>query len=334
MKIDIAESLLASWLRHEKKCQLVQTNWKAPSWQIPETKAEVLMDVFSKIIKHFNDTHNIKIFKNIDQISSLFKQMECDTVGAKWNDDETVSLHIGDIAYHAKGLYYSDVTKTRSCEFKVVAKILVSILAVYAYWNVKKVEVFFVSPKVQKKRENKILEIIDKLNVSESLKGLKFDEIKVYIAFNDKFKQEISRPIHELVNRGYTNTNELYLRSVQLYSENVDAFGSKISQKEQKDTQEEEKIGAIVQEKLRPLLKTIKDAQMIENLCDGEWCKKTFKLNFPLLVSTADEQAVKKHHRYYVEPVECMGKQYRITSQWYKWHRISLENWLNSIMKQ
>lgn len=35
MKIEIGESLLYSWLRHEKKCQLVQMNWKAsPAWEL------------------------------------------------------------------------------------------------------------------------------------------------------------------------------------------------------------------------------------------------------------------------------------------------------------
>lgn len=29
MKIEIGESLLLSWLKHIKECQLVQTNWKA-----------------------------------------------------------------------------------------------------------------------------------------------------------------------------------------------------------------------------------------------------------------------------------------------------------------
>lgn len=36
MKIEIGESLLYSWLRHIKKCQLVQMNWKAStnSWEM------------------------------------------------------------------------------------------------------------------------------------------------------------------------------------------------------------------------------------------------------------------------------------------------------------
>ena len=35
MKIEMGESLLYSWLRHVKECQIVQTNWKiSPQWEL------------------------------------------------------------------------------------------------------------------------------------------------------------------------------------------------------------------------------------------------------------------------------------------------------------
>ena len=35
MKIEMGESLIYSWLRHEKQCQLAQTNWKSSSyWEL------------------------------------------------------------------------------------------------------------------------------------------------------------------------------------------------------------------------------------------------------------------------------------------------------------
>lgn len=35
MKIEIGESLMISWLRHIKECQIAQTNWKpSPKWEI------------------------------------------------------------------------------------------------------------------------------------------------------------------------------------------------------------------------------------------------------------------------------------------------------------
>ena len=41
MKIEMGESLTYSWLRHEKLCQLVQTNWKvSPFWEL-ENRQEI-----------------------------------------------------------------------------------------------------------------------------------------------------------------------------------------------------------------------------------------------------------------------------------------------------
>lgn len=41
MKIEMGESLIYSWLRHEKLCQLVQTNWKvSPFWEL-ENRQEI-----------------------------------------------------------------------------------------------------------------------------------------------------------------------------------------------------------------------------------------------------------------------------------------------------
>lgn len=39
MKIEIGESLLLSWLKHIKECQLVQTNWKASyKWELKKQR--------------------------------------------------------------------------------------------------------------------------------------------------------------------------------------------------------------------------------------------------------------------------------------------------------
>lgn len=45
MKIEMGESLFYSWLRHVKKCQIVQTNWMTSSqWQLSnEDRLEEIM---------------------------------------------------------------------------------------------------------------------------------------------------------------------------------------------------------------------------------------------------------------------------------------------------
>jgi hypothetical protein len=52
MKIEIGESLLLSWLRHIKECQLVQTNWKPSSkWELKHKETlEKLMQESSNVI--------------------------------------------------------------------------------------------------------------------------------------------------------------------------------------------------------------------------------------------------------------------------------------------
>lgn len=51
MKIEIGESLLLSWLKHIKKCQLVQTNWKASRrWEL--NNRETLEQLMKNSVLH------------------------------------------------------------------------------------------------------------------------------------------------------------------------------------------------------------------------------------------------------------------------------------------
>jgi hypothetical protein len=48
MKIEIAESLVLSWLRHVQGCAVTQLNWKpSPSWQL--SNDDVLRQEFERI---------------------------------------------------------------------------------------------------------------------------------------------------------------------------------------------------------------------------------------------------------------------------------------------
>lgn len=333
MNIDIAESLLASWLRHERKCQIVQTNWKAPTWQPSDEKKVILEDAFSTVKNHFETQRCTPIFKKLDSSDQLMKQIECDVVGVRWHDNGGVSLHIGEIAYHAKGLNYKDTTKTRSCEFKVIAKIIYGIFAAYYYWNIDDIEIIFASPKVHAKRAEKIIQLDESLAKIKTklIKKFKLKRLNVYIALNDKFKQDIIQPIKRIAASDYTNLNELYLRSIQLFLNNVDFLGNEITKKEEDN---EAKIGELVQDRLKPLIKKINDERLINDLCELEYSKANFKLNYPLLVATHGEYAKKHHNRYYVEEIYLCGRSYRITSQWYSRNQTPLIRWMENLQKK
>ncbi|MGZ4162248.1 MAG: hypothetical protein ACXVNF_15835, partial [Neobacillus sp.] len=64
MKIEIGESLMVSWLKHNKKCQTAQLNWKASSqtWELHnETTIKKIMDSTKKF---FYEKYKYNIYKN------------------------------------------------------------------------------------------------------------------------------------------------------------------------------------------------------------------------------------------------------------------------------
>ena len=100
MKIEIGESLCYSYLRHVKRCWLVQTNWKASeNWAKRKTDEE-LESSFSRMREKFDSDGNV--FKGTRTCSQFLKQGEIDVVGV----DLDGSIHAMDVAYHEAGLNY------------------------------------------------------------------------------------------------------------------------------------------------------------------------------------------------------------------------------------
>ena len=65
MKIEICESLCASWLKHKKRCLLVQTNWKvSPTWHTHRNKKikDLVRDDILKSKDNQIKVNNIHIF--------------------------------------------------------------------------------------------------------------------------------------------------------------------------------------------------------------------------------------------------------------------------------
>ncbi len=78
MKIEIGKSLVYSWLRHVKKCQIVQNNWKpSPKWEKTEIGFQNLKDDIQNEFKN----SGYEIFKNTCINSQFFQQAEIDAVG-------------------------------------------------------------------------------------------------------------------------------------------------------------------------------------------------------------------------------------------------------------
>ena len=87
MKLEMGESLLYSWLKHVKNCQIVQTNWKASqNWTL--SNENKLKQIKVAISKYFECHHKQKIYNLIRKdkpnsintnVSQILKQAEIDS---------------------------------------------------------------------------------------------------------------------------------------------------------------------------------------------------------------------------------------------------------------
>ena len=207
MKIEMGESLIYSWLRHEKQCQLAQTNWKAsPFWAIDSRNdLQMLADKFSQF---YLGKHQFDIFKGCS-LEQFIKQAEIDAIGIAYSQSAQ-SIYAVDVAYHEGGLNYGDKEKTLT---KIIQKCVRTALCLYGFFNIATGEIVFASPKINPAIEKELSPMFLELTALFSQLGLEFTAT---LFCNDTFLSGIMQPVLEK-GTSVADTSELFLRSVQMY---------------------------------------------------------------------------------------------------------------------
>ncbi len=324
MKIEMGESLCYSWLRHVKRCQVVQTNWKvSPKWPLKhEGKLQALMDASDK---HFREKYGYKIYKKSSSLSQLIRQGECDALGFCLESGKSKAYAL-DVAFHEKSLAYGN--GNQDTVKAIIKKCLRSAMCVYGFLDAEAPEIIFASPKVGPTLLAMLKPCVADTN--EILHDLGFD-CNVQIIANDDFNSLVLRPVLDISSE-VADTSELFLRSYQMYQ----MFG-KTKQPASATTRRpasassvpagEMRIGELVQLKLRPLLEDGKvTPEEVDALQTLEGSKDRFGLSYPLLVPAGGEYTPK---RYYKAPLTIYGKSYKLTSQWIEnQHRERVLRWI------
>ena len=207
MKIEMGESLIYSWLRHEKQCQLVQTNWK-PSYYWDINNYDDLHILTEKFSQYYKEKYGYDIFKGCT-LEQLLKQAEIDVMGIAFSESAH-SIFAVDIAYHEAGLNYGDKEKTLS---KIIQKCVRTALCLYGYFNIATGEIIFASPKINPAIERELNPLFEELTQLIRDFGLEFS---VLLYCNTSFSSEIMQTILAKGTK-VADTSELFLRSVQLY---------------------------------------------------------------------------------------------------------------------
>lgn len=200
MSVDIGESLMQSWLRHIKNCDLVQTNWKAAMHIVfNKSKAE---DLLAKILAepafHF--------FPRNQRVEQLIRQTEIDVLGCVVAKKKYFA---GDIAFHESGLHYSKGQDT------VPSKMLRTLLCLYGFLDATEATIIFATPSTQSPAERVYLEnFVDTLNgFLKNTCGLPKYQAKLYADY--QFETGILNPVLYHVDK-IKDTSEVFVRACQL----------------------------------------------------------------------------------------------------------------------
>lgn len=215
MKVEIGESLVYSWLRHVKHCEIVQLNWKtSPIW-IGSESVEYLQDLMNKSSELVGEP-----FKGTKKVEQLLKQAEIDSIGINLSKNKVYAI---DVAFHENGLNYGSADKTAN---NIAKKILRTLFILKQHFSeIKEHKILFISPKIRPSYETPIQEKLKKVREFIESQSL---SCSIEVISNEDFYSNIIEPITNL-SKNVADTSELFLRSIQLLDMHVKNTPRKIS---------------------------------------------------------------------------------------------------------
>lgn len=339
MKIEMGESLLYSWLRHVKECQIVQTNWKvSPKWDLKNENK--IRNIMRETGRYFEEKYGYSIYKN-NSLEQLLMQAEVDVLGICLDNQEK-KIYAIDVAFHEAGLNYGSKNETVA---RVIKKCIRTAMCIYGYLDIGVGEIIFASPKINPAVAIELEPKMQEINEIFQKLGIGFQN---RLIANEEFNGKVLNPIL-LASEGISDTSELFLRSFQMYNMFSDEVResrkmrksrneeSAIESNLSDETLKELKIGRLVQTTMKELFEKerISDDE-IEKMLSKDYSKEVFNSNIPVLVEVPDEADLNElrmdsnnYARYYAYTISIYGKRYLLSSQWTEYlHRSYYEKWL------
>lgn len=209
MTHEMGESLMYSWLRHVKGCQIAQTNWKvSPTWDMKYFMEA--QDLYSRFLEEARTQGLVEDECKISFKQSLY-QTEIDVIGLnKTSLNHNGKIYAAEVAYHSDELHYNKNGKNNSTG-KVISKLIKNAVAVYAIWGNIEAEILFVTPDSNRLNQS-IQNDITKLNNLAKTYGLKF---QFRFVADDDFYLRIIHPVY-IMSQGVNDSSEMFLRAQKL----------------------------------------------------------------------------------------------------------------------
>jgi hypothetical protein len=209
MKLEVGESLALSWLRHVRRCQVVQLNWKVSPYSASE-ELEGMEGLLGAARAYFDDaTDPLDVVKGTKNIAQWIRQAEVDALGLRLRDGKVEKAIAVDIAFHEGGLHYGNSHETAS---RVAKKLIRTAILLRGPLSLKHAEVVFASPRVQPSTQDALLLALDRVRAFSAAHDLGIDfDVVTGPSFDEKFLAPVLESASSVA-----DTSELFLRSVQL----------------------------------------------------------------------------------------------------------------------
>jgi hypothetical protein len=341
LRFEIGETLILSWLKHIKKCQITQLNW-SPSNSLPINNKDEISKIMDSTLEFLHRKNNIKI-STINFHKEFKQENNIGVIGIDIQTGETLNLYA--VNYINDESYIIDEPSQTQIKV-IIVQMIRTALYILGYFNTRNGDIIFVSPKIHKALVDPLVSVTESLNIIFNSLDLKF---KFSLYLNEDFEKRIFEPVcHNLNVR--THPSELFLDSIKLYYslfrengylkeddlENSNVSGNTVSNHEN----QLEKIGTLIKREFSHLIeKGILTEDIIEQLTDTKFSKETFKLRYAMLKKINNSQSlyvqrmVNGYGRYYSHKYEINGKKYLLCNDWYERSRIELLNWLDKLNK-
>lgn len=318
MKIEIGESLVYTWLRHVKQCQMVQMNW-TPSdlWTL---KHQSELEQIMKAVDLLFPNYAIFGHKTTMPLEQFIAHAEIDVMGSL---DLGNAIFAVDVAFHENGLGYGGTAENAA---RVLKKCLRAAMCIYGYFDKKDAEVIFVSPKIHKKDWPIIEQNVRDLELELNNMGYGFVFKVICDQSTPDFQSEILDPVLGVIN-SIADTNELFVRSVQL----LHMFYNCSSKQEVTDPNNGNgtRIGQYAKNAITDLLRQGKlSKQQIDDLEDADYSKRELGIRLPVLLDTTKNNPKKGKYKDRYYKVDSSIAPYVICNDWYEENREMLDAWL------
>lgn len=356
MKIEICEQLIASWLKHVKGCQVVQTNWRVSPTQLSILENDLSAEENAKIntfiseIKNLTQDENLDVFKN-SKLHQFILQSEVDVIGIKVREGKIAELYLIDSAFHEDGLLYGDTKETTA---RVLKKIIRPLIVAGIVFKSVPAQIIFVSPKCGERIKNSIFNGLEKVR---SALDKNYLDNKVQIIFNENFYSEILKPTID-AGKDSSDDNELFLRAVKLYSlYQGEQFLTRKPAVNLRVNTESAHIPDFCQncdgkdmcylissnkERVFYILNRLKQEdvltpEIVNKLCTTRYAKECFNLSsFPVLITMEDLKTSRYKESRFFKGKHFIygGKVYLVCSQWIPERMRQLQSWCQCLLSQ